>query len=229
MVAAAYFGLGPGVFQKTGGRLPASARLVLAPVLVGQHLSLAYYRRQCRAWDELAPGVWIGRVLTAEESAAAIRAGVTAVLDVTAEFSEPAPLRATNYRSVPVLDLTAPTPDQLDLAVAFLAEESARGIVYLHCKIGYSRTAAVAGAYLLASGEVATVEEAVARLRQVRPSIVIRPEALEAMRDFVRGDVDSLKRSRGDVATLENEGTVRVPDAVSYNGCVIAAPRGDGT
>jgi protein-tyrosine phosphatase len=47
-----------------------------------------------------------------------------------------------------------------------------------------SRSAAVAGAYLLAAQEAATVEEAVARLRKVRPSIIIRPEAMEALRGF---------------------------------------------
>jgi hypothetical protein len=188
MVAGAYFGLGPGIFRKADGRLPLCTRFVLAPVLIGQYLSLAYYRRQCRAWDEVARGVLIGRALTDAEAAAAGQRGVTAVLDLTAEFSEAAPFRAARYRNLPILDLTAPTQGQLHEAAAFIAEEAARGTVYLHCKIGYSRTAAVAGAYLLASREAATAEEAVARLREVRPSIVIRPEAMEALRAFARGE-----------------------------------------
>ena len=186
IVAAAYFGLGPGIFHKTAGRLPLSTRLVLATALIGQYLSLIYYRRQCRAWDEAAPGLLIGRRLTDAEAAAAIQQGVTAVLDLTAEFSEAAPFRATTYRNMAILDLTVPTQDQLHEAVRFIAEEVAKGTVYLHCKIGYSRSAAVAGAYLLASHEAATVEEAIARLREVRPSIVIRSEAREALRDFAQ-------------------------------------------
>ncbi len=58
--------------------------------------------------------------------------------------------------------------------------------MYVHCKVGYSRSGAVAGAYLFANHEVATVEEAVAQLREVRPSIIIRPEAMEALRVFAR-------------------------------------------
>jgi protein phosphatase len=58
--------------------------------------------------------------------------------------------------------------------------------VYLHCKVGYSRSAAVAGAYLLASGQAATAEGAADLLRRARPSVVFRPEALEALRDFER-------------------------------------------
>jgi len=184
IVAAAYFGLGPGIFRKTDGRLPLSTRFVLAPILFGQYLSLVYYRRQCRAWDEIARGVFIGRTLSEAEAAAAVKQGVTAVLDLTGEFSEAASFRATKYRNLPILDLTGPTQEQLHEAVAFIAEEAAKGTVYLHCKIGYSRTSAVAGAYILASHEAGTVEEAVVRLRKVRPSIVIRPEAMEALRAF---------------------------------------------
>jgi protein-tyrosine phosphatase/membrane-associated phospholipid phosphatase len=186
MVAGAYFGLGPGVFRKAEGCLPLSTRFVLAPVLLGQYLSFAYYRRQCRAWDEVTQGVLIGRTLTEAEAAAAVKQGVTAVLDLTAEFSEAAPFRAAKYRNLPVLDLTGPTQDQLRAATAFIAEEAANGTVYVHCKIGYSRSAAVAGAYLLASHEARTAEEAIARLRKVRPSTVIRPEAMEALRAFAR-------------------------------------------
>src|SRR5207253_2963313 len=102
--------------------------------------------------------VLIGRTLTAAEAAAAVKQGVTAVLDLTAELSEAAPFLATRYRNLPVLDLTGPTQEQLHEAAAFLAEEAAKGTVYLHCKIGYSRSAACAGAYLLAIGAAALRE-----------------------------------------------------------------------
>jgi len=183
-VAAAYFGLGPGVFRKTDGLLPLSTRFVLAPVLFGHYLSLAYYRRRCRAWDESARGVFIGSALTEAEATAALSQGVTAVLDLTAELPETALFRATKYCNIPILDLTAPAQHQLQEAVAFIADAVVDGTVYVHCKIGYSRSAAVVGAYLLASREAATVAEAVARLRKVRPSIVIRPEAMEALHVF---------------------------------------------
>ncbi len=198
--AAAYFGLGPGVFRKTDGRVPWSTRFALAIVVIGHHLSLAYYRRRCRAWDEVAPEVLIGRTLTESEAAALVRRGVTAVLDLTAEFSEANALRAANYLSLPILDLTAPTQEQLRSAVAFIAAEAENGRVYVHCKIGYSRSAAVAGAYLLSSGQAATVEEAVAQMRRVRPSIVIRKEAMDALRTFHarlgdKTDISSLANS----------------------------------
>jgi protein-tyrosine phosphatase len=110
--------------------------------------------------------------------------GVTAVLDLTAEFSETATLRALDYHNIPILDLTAPNTAQLREAVEFISRHAERGVVCVHCKVGYSRSAAVMGAYLLVSGSAVTVEQAVALMRKSRPTIVIRPEALAALKTF---------------------------------------------
>jgi predicted protein tyrosine phosphatase len=193
IVAAGYFGLGPGIFAKRCGRISATARIVLAPVLLGQYLSLAYYRRQCRAWDEAVRGLRIGRLLSEDEAKALVADGVTAVLDLSAEFSESRALLTVNYRNIAVLDLTAPSREQLREAAEFIARHMMNGIVYVHCKIGYSRSAAAVGASLLASGSAASAEDALARLREVRPTIVIRPEAMEALRLFA-AHVQGLKR-----------------------------------
>ncbi len=184
LVAAGYFGLGPGIYRKVNGRLPWSTRFVLGPILLGQYLSLVYYRRRSRAWDLVTPSVLIGRQLAYWEAAAAVDRGVTAVLDLTAEFSAPAPFRTLHYRSLPVLDLTAPTPDQVHEAVAFITAEAARGVVYVHCKVGYSRSAAVVGAYLLATGRARSAGEAAQQLQSARPGVVIRPEARQALRAY---------------------------------------------
>jgi protein-tyrosine phosphatase len=184
IVALAYFGLGPGIFRKTSGTIPLSARFTLGPCLAGQYLSLINYERHCRRWDEVTPRIWIGRLLRKREATEAVEAGVTAVLDLSAEFSEADPFRSVCYRNIPILDLTAPTIAQLEEMAGFIAEHSGNGIVYVHCKIGYSRSAAAVAAALISTGQVHGVEEAVARLRQVRPSIVIRPEILSALSRF---------------------------------------------
>ncbi len=187
IVAAGYLRLGAGIYRKREGRLPAFQRWFFAPALVGQAWSLRHYRRQCRPWDAVTPQVLIGRQLSSAEAAEAIRtAGITAVLDLTAEFTESGPFLALAYGSLPMLDLTAPTPDQLQRAIAFLDEHTANGRVYVHCKVGYSRSAAVIGAWLLHRGIAADPEGAVARLRAVRPTLVVRPEAMVALRDFAR-------------------------------------------
>jgi protein-tyrosine phosphatase/membrane-associated phospholipid phosphatase len=191
IVMTAYFGVGPGIYRKSAGRLPLSTWVLLGPVLMGQHLSLRYYRRQCRPWDEVVPGVLIERTLSNAEACEAIRRGVTAVLDLTAEFSEAVPFLCTTYRNLPILDLTAPTMKQLQDAVRFITVQAACGTVYVHCKIGYSRSAAVVGAYLLASGHATSIAQALERLRQARPSIIVRPEVCEAFQIFVQTSLGS--------------------------------------
>ncbi len=184
LVVAAYWGLGPGIYRKHDGHIPLASRLMMGPILLGQHLSLIYYRRQCRPYDEVVPGVWIGRQLNEREAREARERGVTAVLDLTAEFSEAAEFRSQVYKNLPILDLTAPTPAQLHDAVAFVTRHQSSGTVLVHCKVGYSRSAAVVGAWLLAAGHSPSADDAMARLRSVRPSIVIRPEAELALREF---------------------------------------------
>ncbi len=185
IVAAGYVWLGPAIYGKRNGRISFLSRIVLAPTLVGQYLSLLHYRRQCRPWDEVSPGVFIGCRLTCTHANRLSNEGVGSVLDLTAEFSEIPVLRKMRYRNIPILDLTAPTPAQLNEAIHFIRESRALGTaVFVHCKSGYSRSAAVAGAYLLATGISANSSEAVARMRTARPQIVIRPEVRKALQQF---------------------------------------------
>jgi membrane-associated phospholipid phosphatase len=198
LAATGYLWLGPGLYRKKKGRLSLPTWLALWPVLGAQWLSLQYYARGSRLWDALTERVWIGRQLPELHAGNAIYAGVRAVLDLTGEFSEAATFRKTVYLQIPILDLTAPTQDQLAEGVAFIESQARHGIVYVHCKVGYSRTAAVAGAYLLKSGQAEGVEQAVAMLRQARRGMIIRPEALQSLEEFAR----RLRESRQAAGTM---------------------------
>jgi protein-tyrosine phosphatase len=185
ILAIAYFGAGPGIYRKRRGQLSLLVRFFMAPVLVGQELSLRYYRRHGRPWDEATPELFMGRILDDHEAAQLVASGVNSVVDLTAEFSENDVLRdQTTYFNLPVLDLTAPTTTQLHRAVTFIRENTKTGVVYVHCKIGYSRTAAVVGAYLMAAGHAADADEAMAQMRKARSPLVIRPEVVTALHAF---------------------------------------------
>jgi protein-tyrosine phosphatase/membrane-associated phospholipid phosphatase len=181
LTGGAYFGLVPGVFRKEEGLLPLSTRCLMAPVLLGHRLSLRYYQRRAEPWNEILPDLWMGRRLDEKEAQQALRLGITAVLDLTSEFSEPPAFRSIRYLNLPILDLTAPDPSQLEAAVEFIDRERQKGIVYVHCKIGYSRSAAAVGTYLCATGIAGTADDAIAIMRLARPSLIVRAEARRAM------------------------------------------------
>lgn len=191
LVSAAYWGAGASIYRKNDGRIGFAARLMLLPVLAGQWLSLRYYRLRSRAWDRASDEVWIGQQLNEAQARAARAQGVGAVIDLTTEFSEPQALRSLPYLNLQVLDLTAPSQGQIEQALAFVNQHAPWGPVYVHCKAGYSRSAAIVGAYLMASGRASDADQAVALLRSVRSGIVVRPEAWRALRDFE----ESCKRS----------------------------------
>jgi protein-tyrosine phosphatase/membrane-associated phospholipid phosphatase len=184
MAAGAYSGLYGGLTRKHGGRLPLAAEMLLAPWLLGQWLSWMYYRRRCLPWNIVAPNVWIGRRLNPAEAATAVKLGVTAVLDLTAESSEAPSFLALEYLNLQILDLTAPTSAQLRAAVDFISAHRETGAVYVHCKIGYSRSAAVVAAWLLDANLAASPQEAVAIVRTARPTLIVRPEAWAALCEY---------------------------------------------
>ena len=186
ITASAYCGIGPGIYRKNAGRIPLSARLALGPTLVGHWVSLCYYRRQCDPWNQVTPRVWIGASLNARQAREAKRQGVAAVLDLTSEFSETREFLEVNYLNIPILDLTGLPGRQLAEAVEFITKHAEKGVVYVHCKIGYSRSAAAVGAYLLASGRAAAIEESLTIQRNARPKIVFRTEVVEALKEFLQ-------------------------------------------
>ena len=181
ILSFAYFGFGPaaGVFRKRAGKLPLTTKLMMWPIILGQRASLLRYRARSKAWDEITDRLWLGRVLNDREAADAIAQGVSAVLDVTVELPENRVFRELpHYLNIPILDLTAPTPQQKREAIAFLDEQLAAGrTVYVHCKAGYSRSGAIVGSYLIHAGIVASRDEAIEHLRRRRGRIILRPEA----------------------------------------------------
>jgi protein-tyrosine phosphatase len=94
---------------------------------------------------------------------------VGAILDLCAEL--PATRARTGrerYRSLPVLDMAAPTPEQLADAISWIDTQRARGPVYVHCALGRSRSATVVAAWRMAHGLDTDPDQVEASLRDAR-------------------------------------------------------------
>ena len=156
VVGAGYCGLGASVFQKTaaGGRaLPAT--VLLLPYLFAAHLSrIGFTRGKNRTRIGRVGGLtllaWPGPP-----------AGAYAVLDLCSEFRRARPF--AHYRSVPMQDLVFPTAAEMSAAMAAVEDLLALGPVHVHCALGRGRSALVAAAWLLRSGQAATPAAAVSQ------------------------------------------------------------------
>ena len=168
VAALAYVRNRPGWLGKRDGRLGARA-LVVAPYLVAFRLACALMRwwRGPDAPTEVAPGLWVaGRIGPGD-----VAGDDVLVVDLVAEFPEPAAVRARpGYRGLAVLD--GGVPPDVDACLALVREAVAwRGPVLVHCDSGRGRAPTFAAAVLLARGLARDVASAIALQRRARPVI----------------------------------------------------------
>ena len=174
VVAFAYLTGNAAVFQKQAdGRLSAAATVLLLPYLVGVRLNMVYWLRGKAKTARVRDDVWIGSV-------SAISDGLPAVLDVCAEY--PRPRYRGAYRVLPLLDMVAPSENDLMQAASLLeALRRQHGKVLTCCALGYGRSAAVVLTWLLVYGGCRDLAQATAELKQARPQMMLPPETAKAV------------------------------------------------
>ena len=174
VVAFAYLTGNAAVFQKQAdGRLSAAATVLLLPYLAGVRLNMAYWLRGKAKTARVRDDVLIGSV-------SGISDDIPAVLDVCAEY--PRPHYRGAYRVLPLLDMVAPSENDLVQAASLLeALRRQHGKVLTCCALGYGRSAAVVLTWLLAYGGCRDLAQATAELKQARPQMVLPPETAKAV------------------------------------------------
>jgi protein-tyrosine phosphatase/membrane-associated phospholipid phosphatase len=209
LVAAAYFGAGPCVFQKNAqGETAPAAAVLLAPVRLGFLISQKFQARRLPAISRIDDRLFIG--CRPSSSALAACPEIGAVLDLTSEFARSSatenPARPLAYLSTPLLDLVPPTLGELEESFIALHKLRSRletnggndcgshdhsggksgggNAILIHCALGLSRSAVVAAAWFIETNESETPAAAIARLRAARPQIVLHPAHLALLQLF---------------------------------------------
>ena len=118
------------------------------------------------------------------------RQGVALLINLHERAHDPARLARYGLAEVhlPVKDFSPPTPEQLEQGVEAIARAVAAGMpVAVHCGGGLGRTGTLLACYLVHRGMSA--EEAIARVRAVRPGSVETAGQVAAVEAFARRDV----------------------------------------
>ncbi|RPI44461.1 MAG: phosphatase PAP2 family protein [Betaproteobacteria bacterium] len=205
LVALVYAFFGEQGFQKRAdGTMPAAARMLLGPYLVGAWLNSRWWTRAIGAAHEIHPGVWVGRIPGASDLASLRGASI---VDVCAEL--PCSVRPAGYDVVPMLDLVAPSGAQIERAAAAVERERRTGPVLICCALGFSRSATAAAAWLVHAGVAPCVDAAIERVRAARPGIVLGDAHVAALRAWERDR--GLRARRDDTGRIVPPVAIRAP------------------
>jgi hypothetical protein len=166
--------------KRPDGTLPPWAWLVFFPVLgytlIVWHSHRIFNRKP--PWSVITGQLVIGRRLLASE----LDGAFDNYVDLTAEFTEPSAIRRLPaYRSFPILNGAAPSPEALLAAIRSLKP----GRTFVHCGRGYHRSALFALAMLLTSGVAPNVDDGLRMLTAARPGIRLKREQYKCIQGYV--------------------------------------------
>ncbi|MCS7167987.1 MAG: dual specificity protein phosphatase 23 [Gemmatales bacterium] len=113
--------------------------------------------------------------------------GLDVIISLT---EEPLPRREVNEAGllvyhVPLEDMMPPSQEDLDRCVSAIERAQRSGLgVAVHCEAGMGRTGVVLACYLVKRG--LSAEQAIRRIRQLRPGSIETPEQEDAVRQFAQ-------------------------------------------
>lgn len=170
-----YLGAGSSVFQKTvQGKISLSAQIILLPYRFFAWCTYRYYLKHCQIPSQVVDNIVLGGrplyILNTD-----------AVFDLTCEWPRNKLSQKQYYIAQPQIDLLPLTPNDIHNAMISMTELSQYGSIYVHCKLGYSRSATVVVAWLVYSQKVTDLESALSCVYRARPQIILTKETLAAL------------------------------------------------
>ena len=181
LVALAYAGAGPDVFQKRAdGRISLASRWLLMPYRLGVRVNVWWWTRRLPDAVEIADGVFLGRVPSHRSLST-----YAAVVDMTAERPGLA-VPGLSWRAFPTLDLLPVSPARIREAALAVEEAGRHGPVLVCCALGFQRSALVAACILIQTGFATTAAAAVAQIRAKGRPVHLALETYAAIEEAAR-------------------------------------------
>ncbi len=193
-VSSAYLLNYPELFRKReDGSIPFYIRWVFVPFLLGTGAYNSWARKTDKvpAIQKIDEQLYLACRLFGKDIETLTEHGVDAILDVTAEFDGldwSAYQWDCQYLNIPVLDHTSPSPEQLNTAINWIAQQQKKGHkVVVHCALGRGRSVLVMAAYLLAKDETLSVMDALNRIQSVRETARLNKRQLDSLKKVKQG------------------------------------------
>lgn len=175
IVALCYAAVGEAGFQKgADGRPSLAVDCLLWPHRLGAWINARCWTLRLPSSVPVAGTVWMGRVPLPWEKD---HGQFDRLVDLTTELAP----HHRGTQSVGWLDLTEPSAQTLLAAVQSVQRAAVQGPVLVCCALGFSRSAAVVTTWACVHGGCATVDEALQRVRQARPQVVLKPSLIEVI------------------------------------------------
>jgi hypothetical protein len=132
-------------------------------------------------FSQVTPQLYVGPQFTAPGKRLLEQQGINGCVNLRIERDDAQfGLALPRYLYLPTIDDDAPSVEHMEQGVAFIREViSGGGKVYIHCAAGVGRAPSMAAAYLMAEG--LTLDEALSKIRKVRPFIYITPPQMERL------------------------------------------------
>tara|TARA_R110000772_G_scaffold208440_3_gene319004 strand:+ start:1796 stop:3415 length:1620 start_codon:yes stop_codon:yes gene_type:complete len=191
LVSLAYIFDLPWIFRKkSNGSIPFYIRWIFIPFLLGTQLYNAWARKYDKvpAIQEIEKNLFLACRLFPSDIPYLRKQGVSAILDVTAEFDGldwTAENEELAYYNLPVLDHKSPKSEELLKAVHWVDNHisNANGVV-IHCALGRGRSVLVMAAYLLSKNKSLTVAQALEKITGIRSTAGLNKAQLRALVQF---------------------------------------------
>jgi protein-tyrosine phosphatase len=135
--------------------------------------------------SQVTPLLFVGGQFRASQWPALYDLGVRAVLSLQAEYEDQfSGAQPTRVLRLMVRDFHAPTINQLNTGVAFIAAAHAEGLpVLIHCHAGVGRAPLMAAAYFVSVHDM-PYRTALAHLRAARPIIAPNGRQMARLREY---------------------------------------------
>tara|TARA_R110000744_G_scaffold1965_5_gene7659 strand:- start:1806 stop:3419 length:1614 start_codon:yes stop_codon:yes gene_type:complete len=196
IVSLAYIFDSPWVFRKkSNGSIPFYIRWLFIPFLLGVQLYNAWARKHDKvpAIQKIEQNLFLACRLFPSDISYLRKIGVSAILDVTAEFDGldwTAESEELDYFNLPVLDHSSPKSQELLKAIHWIENHISKSkAVVIHCALGRGRSVLVMAAYLLSKNKSLSVAQALEKIQGVRATAGLNKAQLRALIQFKKDDL----------------------------------------